>query len=431
MATPQTSILGTGIIGLSTAYFLSASSTTPPSSIHLIEPSPILFASASGFAGGFLASDWVASECEELGKLSFRLHKELAEKQGGKGAWGYERSRGVSYSAGRGWKGKGKKERGEDWLRQGGSRGDVVGVSKVFGDAPAWLERSEGDSMEVIGEEGTLAQMYAISLAHSSRFKKQLANEIRDPLRLCKFLLQACLSCGVQLHHPARALSVGKDMRDELSSIRILNTSTNAVSEIPCTRLLISAGAWSQQVFSTLFPNSNLELAISSLAGHSLVVRSPRWGKGQEVNGCHAVFTTDEAGYSPEIFSRIGGEIYIAGLNSVSLPLPELATESRIDESSIAKLKMTAERLLGEEDLEVVRKGLCFRPVTKRGTPILARIEGERLGSVGTRGTREGGVFIAAGHGPWGISLSLGTGKVMSEMIEGKETSADVRRLGL
>jgi glycine/D-amino acid oxidase-like deaminating enzyme len=219
-------------------------------------------------------------------------------------------------------------------------------------------------------------------------------------------------------------------MHDELSSIRILNTSTNAVSEIPCTRLLISAGAWSPQVFSTLFPNSNLKLAISSLAGHSLVVRSPRWGKEHEGKGCHAVFTTDEAGYSPEIFSRIGGEIYIAGLNSVSLPLPELATESRIDESSIAKLKMTAERLLGEEDLEVVRKGLCFRPVTKRGTPILARID-EKLGSVGTRGTREGGGFIAAGHGPWGIALSLGTGKVMSEMIEGKETSADVRRLGL
>jgi glycine/D-amino acid oxidase-like deaminating enzyme len=254
----------------------------------------------------------------------------------------------------------------------------VVGVSKVFGDAPAWLERSEGDSMEVIGEEGTLAQMYAISLVPSSRFKKQLANEIRDPLRLCKFLLQACFSCGVQLHHPARALSVGKDMRDKLSSIRILNTSMNAVSEIPCTRLLISAGAWSQQVFSTLFPNSNLKLAISSLAGHSLVVRSPRWGKGQEGKGCHAVSTTDEAGYVPKIFSRTAWEIYIAGLNSVSLPLPELASESRIDESSIAKLKMTAERLLGKEDLEVVRKGLCFRPVTKRGTPILARIEEER-----------------------------------------------------
>jgi hypothetical protein len=50
-------------------------------------------------------------------------------------------------------------------------------------------------------------------------------------------------------------------------------------------------------------------------------------GKEQEGKGCHAVFTTDEASYLPEIFSRLGEEIYIAGLNSASLPLPELATE--------------------------------------------------------------------------------------------------------
>jgi glycine/D-amino acid oxidase-like deaminating enzyme len=221
-------------------------------------------------------------------------------------------------------------------------------------------------------------------------------------------------------------------MRDELSSIKILNTSTSTVSEIPCTRLLISAGAWSPQVFSTLFPESKFKLPISSLAGHSLVVRSPRWGKEQEEKGCHAVFTTDEAGYSPEIFSRMGEELYIAGLNSSFLPLPPLATESRIDEDSIAMLKNTAQKLLGEgEEVEVVRKGLCFRPVTKMGTPILARISEEKLGGFGTRGAEEGGVFVAAGHGPWGISQSLGTGWVMSEMIEGKETSADIRGLGL
>ncbi|PMD14195.1 FAD dependent oxidoreductase-like protein [Hyaloscypha hepaticicola] len=414
MATPQTFILGTGIIGLSTAYYLSLSPSTPPSSIHLVDPSPTLFASASGFAGGFLAEDWFGAELEELGRLSFRLHRELAEQYGGREKWGYLRSSGVSYSAGKVGMGKGRRgERGEDLLRQGGRRGGVVGVSEVFNDenGPTWLKREEGDSMEVIGEEGSLAQV--------------------DPFRLCKFLLQACLSRGVQLHHPARAISLGKDMRDELSSIKILNTSTNAVSEMPCTRLLISTGAWSPQVFSTLFPGSKLKLPISSLAGHSLVVRSPRWGKQQEEKGCHAVFTTDEAGYSPEIFSRMGEEIYVAGLNSSSLSLPSLATESRIDESSIAKLKKTAQRLLGEEDIEVGRQGLCYRPVTRRGTPILARIEDEKLGGFGTSGSGDGGVFVAAGHGPWGITNSLGTGKVMSEMIEGEETSANISRLGL
>jgi glycine/D-amino acid oxidase-like deaminating enzyme len=225
-------------------------------------------------------------------------------------------------------------------------------------------------------------------------------------------------------------------MRDELSSIRIASTDSSHETDIPCTRLIIAAGAWSAQVFQTLFPDSKLRLPISSLAGHSLVVRSPRWTKEHEEKGCHAVFTTDSAGYSPEIFSRMGGEIYVAGLNSDSIPLPALATESKIDALAVSKLQTTAKRLLGvdtgKDDLEVVRKGLCFRPVTRRGTPILARIPDGMLGkNMTTRGGGDGGVFLAAGHGPWGISMSLGTGKVMAEMVQGLPTSAGVDGLGL
>ncbi len=160
MASPQTFILGTGIIGLSTAYYLSLSPSTAPSLIHLVDPSPTLFASASGFAGGFVAEDWFGAELEELGRLSFRLHRELAEQYGGREKWGYLRSSGVSYSAGKVGEGR-RRERGEDWLRQGASRGDVVGVSEAYGNynGPAWLKTEEGDSIEVIGEEGSLAQV--------------------------------------------------------------------------------------------------------------------------------------------------------------------------------------------------------------------------------------------------------------------------------
>ena len=141
------------------------------------------------------------------------------------------------------------------------------------------------------------------------------------------------------------------------------------------------------------------------------------------------MFTTDSSGYSPEIFSRVGGEIYIAGLNDASLPLPEVATDGVIDKKSIGVLRETAKKLLGkegEDDLEVLREGLCFRPVGSRNTPYVGRVEDRFLGI-----KTKGGVWIAAGHGPWGISLSLGTGKVVSEMMEGRETSADVRRLAL
>ena len=93
-------------------------------------------------------------------------------------------------------------------------------------------------------------------------------------------------------------------------------------------------------------------------------MKSPRWSQEHEKKGCHAVFTTNEEGFSPEIFSRIGGEVYIAGLNDASLALPTLPTECKIDESSVEMLKKTAKKLLGAQgdmdDLEVVRMGLCF-----------------------------------------------------------------------
>jgi glycine/D-amino acid oxidase-like deaminating enzyme len=220
-------------------------------------------------------------------------------------------------------------------------------------------------------------------------------------------------------------------MRDELSSIRLHNTDTNVKTDVPCTNILISAGAWSPQIFSTLFPKSTFKLPISSLAGHSLVVRSQKWSKEHEEQGCHAVFTTDESGYSPEIFSRMSEEIYIAGLNSSVIPLPRIATESQLNRKSINTLKKTAENLLGVHGVEVLREGLCFRPVTRRGTPILSRIADSKLGNISTRSNGEGGVWLAAGHGPWGITNSLGTGKVMSEMMTGKKTSVDVTGLRL
>lgn len=77
--------------------------------------------------------------------------------------------------------------------------------------------------------------------------------------------------------------------------------------------------------------------------------------------------------------------------------------------------------MTGDAELEVVRTGLCFRPVTPRGTPVVAWLADGRLG----------GVYVATGHGPWGIALSLGTGMVVVEMMGGRPTSADISGLGL
>ena len=160
-----TVIVGAGIIGASTAYYLSQSpSSTPPSSIHIIESSPELFASASGYAAGFLARDWFSPPVATLGALSFDLHKQLAEENNGWEKWGYSRSTGTSLEN-RGGK------RGVDWLLEGSSRAEAAGEHEfVDGVGPAWLTRRVGGKIEVISEDDSTAQVFVPYALSTQRF---------------------------------------------------------------------------------------------------------------------------------------------------------------------------------------------------------------------------------------------------------------------
>ena len=53
--------------------------------------------------------------------------------------------------------------RGEDWLFEGGSRAQVAAKHEYRGDeaGPAWLTKKEGDKVEMISEDGGVAQVYA------------------------------------------------------------------------------------------------------------------------------------------------------------------------------------------------------------------------------------------------------------------------------
>lgn len=130
----STFILGSGIIGIATAYYLS--DHQPPSSIHVVEPCPELFASASGFAGGFLAKDWFAPESASLGELSFEQHRKLADENDGRARWGYSASSSFSHTP------------------KTGTTGAKLGHGDLKADdGPRWLRREQGDDAQLLSDE--------------------------------------------------------------------------------------------------------------------------------------------------------------------------------------------------------------------------------------------------------------------------------------
>ena len=84
--------------------------------------------------------------------------------------------------------------------------------------------------------------------------------------------------------------------------------------------------------------------------------------QGLDNEVCHAVFATDTLGFSPEWFARVGGELYLAGLNTTSIPLPDIATDVVASEKAIEQLKSCAKAMMMDsgagKEIEVLRQGL-------------------------------------------------------------------------
>jgi len=439
----STVILGGGIIGLSTAYYLSQSRpTSTQAAIHILDSSSTLLTSASGYAGGFVALDWFSAPVAPLGALSFALHRDLAEQHDGRRKWGYGASTAYSMSVEQ--VGVGSGEKGGDWLLDGTSRSTVAkGTGNEEEEemlnadgTPAWVASQQGGSLEVIGRVGGCANI--------------------EPRQLCEFLVGECEKRGVKVHLSTRATGLAKGEDGVVKGVKIERVGGEGGSEVEVLEakdIVITAGAWTPRVFKTLFPDSSISVPIDSLAGHSVVVRSPRYttpivapDKHNDNGKYHAVFCGQGPhwDFAPEAMTRIPNagkpEIWVGGLNSSTMRLPELASDAKemIDQKSMQKLKAATVQLTGlsqegdeiyQDDLEVVREGLCFRPASKSGKPIITKLKDEELGT--DVKFDDGGVYIAAGHGPWGISLGLGTGVVVSEMVQGKKTTVEVDALGL
>lgn len=93
----------------------------------------------------------------QLGALSFRLHRELAEQHQGFEQWGYSRSTGTSLAQTE----NPSNVRGDDWLRDGGSRAQVAAIHEFNGpsNGPAWLRVKHGEILDTISTDDSVGQV--------------------------------------------------------------------------------------------------------------------------------------------------------------------------------------------------------------------------------------------------------------------------------
>ncbi|ODQ51911.1 FAD dependent oxidoreductase [Saitoella complicata NRRL Y-17804] len=361
MSTENITIIGAGVIGATTAYYLTRHPKYDLSKykIRVIEATEVA-AGASGKAGGLLALDWHGPSTANLGELSYNLHKQLADEHGGFEKWGYRALTTMSISTSFKPRRTANLPPGLDWVNEKG------------------LEKAS-----LLGTEETTAQV------HPYKFTNEMMRLAREK--------------GVEL-------IMGKvtDVKD--GSVTYVSKDTNEEKTLDSTQTIVTAGPWTPKILK--------EAPISATRAHSITIRP------KKPVSAHALFTsmTLSSGktVAPELYAR-PDEVYVCGEGDHLTSIPETADKVEVIQSRCDDLVKQAGELSSRlKEGEVLACQACYLPVMERGMggPMVGAVPGRK------------GVWVAAGHSCWGISLSAGTGKVLSEMIlDGEAKSCDVGML--
>ncbi|CCJ30611.1 unnamed protein product [Pneumocystis jirovecii] len=318
-------IVGGGIIGSTTAYYLTRHPKYDSTniSITLIEGTGIASA-ASGKAGGLLSLDMHGPETALLGKLSYELHEKLAEEHDGKNRWGYRKLDTLE-------------------ITSSCSSKQVDALPKTLG----WIDSNKVDHVSVVGTTFTTAQV------HPYHFTKTIFSLAEE--KGVKLILGTVLPFG------------------HTNTVSYLPKGGSSVKTIYADYVVITAGPWTGQ----LYP----KIPITGYRSHSILVNvdvplSP-----------HALFTNiklkNGRPVSPEIYAR-KDELYICG-NSDSFALPSSAEDVEVNYASCETLKTWVDELSTPIKNGVVKKmQACYLPVCTSNTsgPLITKIrEGLYLGA--------------------------------------------------
>ena len=379
MATKEIIIIGGGIIGCTTAYYLShyiegprsadATRSSSGLNITLLEASSHGPAQgASGKAGGLVAR-WAYPK--EIVNLSFDEHVRLAEKHGGAERWGW---RYVNCGS---WEGHGE---ALDLLETDTEAQTGKSLEKTLGlpggQKPAssrtkpratglpqdldWVGEALTDSYTPMARPGDTAQVH--------------------PYLFTTSMFELAQARGVT-HIHGRATTIVQD-KGRVTGVEYVDGSTGATATIPATHVVLAAGAWSP----TIVPS----LPIAATRAHSITIRP----KGDVTIAPYVLFTEitgPTSASSPEIYARPDNEVYACGTGDDE-PLPQTVDDVEVNSAECDVIFSQVASISHQLRVgSVEKRQACYLPsVSTGGGPILG--EARKIAK---------GLYIGAGHTCW------------------------------
>ncbi|GAB0491086.1 hypothetical protein MMPV_002334 [Pyropia vietnamensis] len=422
---PPIVIVGAGVMGAATAYYLARDGLRAT----VVERVGVA-AGASGKAGGFLAADWSDPPTAALAAASFRLHAELAaDLASGGSAVDYRRLSAAAVAL--------APASGSAAARDVGSAGGGTGGRQRRqraspAEAPGWLDGRAWTvtASRPLGTPATTAQVH--------------------PAKLTRALLNAS---GATLRTGTVTGVVTGD-RGAVTGVRLAGGDV-----LPCGKLVLAMGPWSDRACAWL-PAAGLPPVVG-IKAHSVVLaeRLPCGRRYEPSDGGtltrstagippQALFLevapTDAPAMDPEVYPRPAGEVYVCGFAEPPAPVPEdpvVPTAGACERLAAFAAELTPRLGSGGQGGVALADGTtdqtgdtgradagngssdggdgsgvplpvhqaCCLPISPDGLPLIGWLPGTA-----------DSVAIATGHGCWGILLGPATGLAVARLVGGR-----------
>ena len=188
----------------------------------------------------------------------------------------------------------------------------------------------------------------------------------------------------------------------EIESFDIENNKIKSVNisnqNLSFDEYVLSAGTWTSELCKKL----GIELLLQAGKGYSINHSSKT-----EIS-CPAILVEPKCAITPmNGFTRYSGTMEISSIND------------RIRKNRVNAICDSIESFYPSVNIPEIDRndaGYGFRPISADGVPYIGRTKNLK------------NVIIATGHAMMGWSMSTGTGKIVSEIVDQKQTSINIER---